>query len=42
VFPIDVPPLRERGEDIIQLASHFLRRPAWTSVTGRWPCHVNR
>jgi PAS domain S-box-containing protein len=26
VFPIDVPPLRERGDDVIQLASHFLGR----------------
>ena len=26
VFPIDVPPLRERGDDIIQLAQHFLER----------------
>jgi len=26
VFPIDVPPLRERGEDIVQLAIHFLER----------------
>lgn len=26
VFPIDVPPLRERGDDIIQLASHFLEK----------------
>ena len=24
VFPVDVPPLRERGEDIAQLAQHFL------------------
>jgi transcriptional regulator with GAF, ATPase, and Fis domain len=24
VFPIDVPPLRERGEDIVQLAQHIL------------------
>ncbi|MDH3416946.1 MAG: sigma 54-interacting transcriptional regulator, partial [Gammaproteobacteria bacterium] len=24
VFPVDVPPLREREEDIIQLAQHFL------------------
>lgn len=24
VFPIDVPPLRKRGEDILQLAQHFL------------------
>ena len=26
VFPINVPPLRERGDDVIQLASHFLDR----------------
>ena len=26
VFPVDVPPLRERGEDINQLAQHFLER----------------
>jgi transcriptional regulator with GAF, ATPase, and Fis domain len=26
VFPIDVPPLRERGDDIIQLAVHFLEK----------------
>jgi len=26
VFPIDVPPLRERGADVVQLASHFLDR----------------
>ena len=26
VFPIDVPALRERGEDIIQLAQHFLEQ----------------
>jgi PAS domain S-box-containing protein len=26
VFPIPVPPLRERGEDVVQLASHFLER----------------
>jgi PAS domain S-box-containing protein len=26
VFPIDVPPLRDRGEDIIQLAQHFLQK----------------
>jgi transcriptional regulator with GAF, ATPase, and Fis domain len=26
VFPIDVPPLRERGEDVVQLASHFLEK----------------
>lgn len=26
VFPIDVPPLREREEDIVQLAQHFLAR----------------
>ena len=26
VFPIQVPPLRQRGEDIVQLASHFLEK----------------
>ena len=26
VFPIDVPPLRERGEDVVQLAQHFLEQ----------------
>jgi transcriptional regulator with GAF, ATPase, and Fis domain len=25
VFPVDVPPLREREEDVIQLAQHFLK-----------------
>ena len=26
VFPVDVPPLRERGEDIVQLAQYFLEQ----------------
>jgi PAS domain S-box-containing protein len=26
VFPIDVPPLRERGDDVVQIASHVLER----------------
>ena len=26
VFPVDVPPLRVRGEDIVQLAQHFLEQ----------------
>ncbi len=26
VFPIEVPPLRDRGDDVVQLASHFLER----------------
>jgi PAS domain S-box-containing protein len=26
VFPIDVPPLRERGDDVLQIASHFLEK----------------
>ncbi len=26
VFPVDVPPLRERGDDIVQLAQHFLEQ----------------
>ena len=26
VFPVDVPALRERGEDVVQLAQHFLEQ----------------
>jgi transcriptional regulator with GAF, ATPase, and Fis domain len=26
VFPVDVPPLRERGDDIVRLARHFLEK----------------
>jgi transcriptional regulator with GAF, ATPase, and Fis domain len=26
VFPIEVPPLRKRGDDVVQLAQHFLER----------------
>ena len=26
VFPVEVPPLRERGEDIVQLAQHFMEQ----------------
>ncbi len=26
VFPVDVPPLRDRGDDVIQLAAHFLEQ----------------
>jgi transcriptional regulator with GAF, ATPase, and Fis domain len=26
VFPVDVPPLRERGDDMVQLAQHFLEQ----------------
>ena len=26
VFPVEVPPLRERGDDVLQLAQHFLER----------------
>ena len=28
VFPVEVPPLRERGDDIVQLAKHFLEQSA--------------
>jgi len=28
VFPVQVPPLRERGEDVLLIADHFLRRCA--------------
>jgi transcriptional regulator with GAF, ATPase, and Fis domain len=26
VFPVEVPPLRERGDDVVQLAQHFLEQ----------------
>jgi two-component system nitrogen regulation response regulator NtrX len=35
VIPIVVPPLRERGDDVILLAEHFLRR--FAAETGRQP-----
>jgi two-component system, NtrC family, response regulator HydG len=37
VFQIDVPPLRERGDDILMLAEHFLNEfNARESVSKRW------
>ncbi|MFA6954786.1 MAG: sigma-54 dependent transcriptional regulator [Thermoanaerobaculia bacterium] len=35
VIPIVVPPLRERGDDVVLLAEHFLRR--FAAETGRQP-----
>ena len=40
VFPIEVPPLRERGEDIIQLAQDFLDKT--TKDFGREPMTLTR
>jgi PAS domain S-box-containing protein len=40
VFPVDVPPLRERGEDVIQLAQHFLERTC--QDFGRQPLTLTR
>ncbi|MBN1238947.1 MAG: sigma 54-interacting transcriptional regulator [Gammaproteobacteria bacterium] len=40
VFPIDVPPLRERGDDVIQLASHFLERTC--QEFGHTPLQLSR
>jgi PAS domain S-box-containing protein len=40
VFPVDVPPLRERGEDVIQLAQHFLERTC--KDFGRTPMTLTR
>jgi PAS domain S-box-containing protein len=40
VFPVEVPPLRDRGEDIVQLAQHFLEQ---TCVDfGREPMTLTR
>ena len=40
VFPVDVPPLRERGEDIVQLAQHFLEQTC--ADFGREPMSLTR
>ena len=40
VFPVDVPPLRERGDDIIRLARHFLEKTC--SDFGRAPMQLTR
>ena len=40
VFPVDVPPLRERQEDIIQLAQHFLE--VTCNDFGRQPMTLTR
>jgi len=40
VFPIEVPPLRKRGEDVIQLAQHFLE--ATCHDFGRKPMRLTR
>ncbi|MDA0705988.1 MAG: sigma 54-interacting transcriptional regulator [Proteobacteria bacterium] len=40
VFPIDVPPLRERGDDIIHLARHYLQKIC--SSFGREPMQLTR
>ncbi|MBT8107514.1 MAG: sigma 54-interacting transcriptional regulator [Gammaproteobacteria bacterium] len=40
VFPIDVPPLRERGDDIVQLAQHFLTQTC--KDFGREPLTLTR
>jgi PAS domain S-box-containing protein len=40
VFPVDVPPLRERGDDIVQLAQHFLEQTC--KDFGREPMTLTR
>ena len=40
VFPVDVPPLRDRDEDIIQLAQHFLEQTC--ADFGREPMNLTR
>ena len=40
VFPVEVPPLRERGDDIVQLAQHFLEQTC--QDFGREPLTLTR
>jgi PAS domain S-box-containing protein len=40
VFPVEVPPLRDRGEDIVQLAQHFLEQTC--ADFGREPMTLTR
>jgi PAS domain S-box-containing protein len=40
VFPVEVPPLRERGEDVVQLAQHFLEQTC--RDFGRDPLKLSR
>ncbi len=40
VFPVEVPPLRERGDDIVQLAQHFLEQTC--TDFGREPMTLTR
>lgn len=40
VFPVDVPPLRERGDDVVQLAQHFLEQTC--KDFGREPMTLTR
>ena len=40
VFPVEVPPLRERGEDVVQLAQHFLEQTC--KDFGREPMTLTR
>ncbi len=40
VFPVEVPPLRERGDDIVQLAQHFLEQTC--NDFGREPLTLTR
>ncbi len=40
VFPVEVPPLRERGDDIVQLAQHFLEQTCMDF--GREPLTLTR
>jgi DNA-binding NtrC family response regulator len=39
VIPIDLPPLRERGDDIILLANHFLRK--FAQQMGKKVCEIS-
>ena len=40
VFPVELPPLRDRADDIVPLASHFLQEIC--ASFGREPLHLSR
>lgn len=40
VFPVEIPPLRERSDDIVPLASHFIQQ--FSAESGRETCNLTK